>query len=109
MITTLATRWQRQTSQVEVDVIPVTDPHQLQSNLRTVSRLAGLFGVAVGIGVLAGWACGIEALKTVLPGYPPMAPNAAVGLMLVGTALSFDRRAHSSAAWSLLARICALI
>jgi hypothetical protein len=64
---------------------------QRLANCRTAARLAGVLSVIVGLVVLlGGWAAGIETLKTVLPEYPPMAPNAALGLILFGTALCLD-------------------
>jgi PAS domain S-box-containing protein len=43
--------------------------------------------VAVGILVLAGWRADVGTLRSVLPGLPPMMPNAAVAFALAGWAL----------------------
>jgi PAS domain S-box-containing protein len=75
---------------------------------RLAARFTGLLSVAVGIVVLAGgWACGIESLKSVLPGYAPMAPNTAIGLALIGAALWLDLWPQGSAARVVVIQICA--
>ena len=45
-----------------------------------------LAGAGIGVIGLAGWLTGIEPLITVVPGQPPMMPNTAIGLALVGVA-----------------------
>lgn len=51
------------------------------------SRLAGAVVLLLGILVLAGWAWDVAALKSVLPEFVPMQPNAALALALSGIAL----------------------
>ena len=71
------------------------------------SRLAGLLGVCVGLGVLlGGWACDIGALRTLVPGYPIMVPSTALGLFLCGTALWLDIPGKTKGAKYLLAQLC---
>ena len=75
---------------------------------RLAARLTGLLSVAIGMVVLlGGWGCRIETLKSVLPGYAPMAPNTAIGLALIGAALWLDLWPHGSAARVVLIQICA--
>jgi PAS domain S-box-containing protein len=52
--------------------------------------LAGLLATALGVVVLAGWAAGLEPLKSFLPGDLPMKANAAVLLVLSGTTLTLQ-------------------
>ena len=48
----------------------------------------------LGLIVLAGWALGIESLKTVFPGYVSMKANTAIGLVLCGTSLFIGYLSH---------------
>jgi PAS domain S-box-containing protein len=76
---------------VEETLIPAGAETRRFANFRRAARLASLLSLSVGLAVLiGGWACGIERLKTVLPGYAPMAPNTAIGLILMGAALWLD-------------------
>jgi PAS domain S-box-containing protein len=76
---------------------------RLSLHCRVAARLAGLLGLGVGLAVLlGGWACDIAGLKTVLPGFAPMAPNTAICLMLVGAALWLDREGQLGAAKRIL-------
>jgi len=85
-----------------------SDTARLLSFCRLASRIAGLVGVCVGISVLlGGWGFGIQSLKAVLHGYSPMAPNTAVGIMLLGLALGLDRGPQAIALCGPLARFCA--
>lgn len=64
-------------------------------SLVRISRWLGLAGAAVGVLVLLGWALDIGPLKSVIPGQVAMKPNTAVGIILLGVALSLvtDTRA----------------
>jgi PAS domain S-box-containing protein len=78
------------------------------SNFRLAARLAGLLSLSVGLAVvIGGWACGIERLKTVFPGYAPMAPNTAIVLVLMGAVLWLDDWPRTSAARVLCNRVLA--
>jgi len=67
-----------------------------------------LLGVCVGLTVLlGGWAFGIANLRTVLPGYPVMVPNTALGLFLCGAAIYLNRPGKTSQARHVLAQLCA--
>jgi PAS domain S-box-containing protein len=72
---------------------------QQLANFRRAARLASVLSLSVGLAVLiGGWACGIERLKTVLPGYAPMAPNTAIAIILMGSAIWLDNWPRTSAA-----------
>jgi PAS domain S-box-containing protein len=93
---------------VDAPVLAVSDSARLLSTCRLTSRLAGLVGVSVGLSVLvAGWEFHIESLKSVLPGYAPMAPNTAIGIILVGAALWLERGGKASVAESAIGGACA--
>jgi len=53
-----------------------------------LALLAGLLACTVGVVVLVGWAAGLELLRSFLPGALPMKANAALLLVLSGTALA---------------------
>src|SRR5258706_12290101 len=59
---------------------------------RAVALLSGLAGIALGAGVLAGWALDSGVLKTVVPGVATMKVNTAAGTLLCGTALALLSR-----------------
>ena len=54
---------------------------------RLAALLAGTAAVLVGGVVLIGWALDVAALKSVLPGWVSMKPNAAVAFILAGIAV----------------------
>ena len=54
---------------------------------RLAPPAAGGFGVALGVTVLIGWAAGVGALKSVLPGHIEMKANTAACFVLLGVAL----------------------
>ena len=58
------------------------------------SMWCGFLAIVLGISVLAGWASGIEFLKTVVPGFSSMKPNTAVFFIALGVALT--ARAYAS-------------
>jgi PAS domain S-box-containing protein len=57
---------------------------------KSMARFAGGLAVIVGGMVLVGWAFDIAALKSVLPGWVSMKPNAALAFILTGIALLFS-------------------
>jgi PAS domain S-box-containing protein len=92
---------------VDDTILAVPETNRLLSNCRLAARLLGLLSVGVGLAVLlGGWAFGIASLRTVLPGYTPMRPNTALGLLLCGAALWLDAR-QARGAERLLAQVCA--
>lgn len=56
-------------------------------NPKSIARLSSILIIIVSIAVLFGWAADIPFLKSVLPGFPVMAPNAAATFFLCGTNL----------------------
>ncbi len=54
--------------------------------LERTARIAALLAALLGAAVLAGWAFGISALKSVFPGYAAMQPNAAMLFVVAGVA-----------------------
>jgi signal transduction histidine kinase len=69
--------------------------------------LVGLFAVAAGAAVLAGWLFEIPSLKSVLPGVVTMKANTAVGFILAGLSLALLGCAARSAWVRQLSRVCA--
>ena len=67
------------------------EPNRPMVTSRLASLLTGTMAVLVGVAVLAGWALDIGALKSVLPGWVAMKPNAAVAFILIGIAMLFSR------------------
>jgi PAS domain S-box-containing protein len=59
----------------------------LELRLRKVSMAMAVLAFLVGLLVLAGWYFGIPELTGILPGFTPMKPNAALGLILSSLAL----------------------
>lgn len=59
---------------------------------QNVALLSGLASIGLGSVVLVGWALGIDALKSVLPGLVTMKANTACGMVLCGTALALLSR-----------------
>jgi PAS domain S-box-containing protein len=57
------------------------------ASLQLAARLLAVLAEAIGILVLAGWAFDIAALKSVLPGWVSMKPNAAFASVLMGFAV----------------------
>ena len=55
--------------------------------LNAFSKTASIVVVAIGILVLTGWVTGTEAFKSVIPGYPSMKFNTALGFVLGGLSL----------------------
>lgn len=81
--------------------------HQQISALQTFSRYSALAVVVIGVLVLAGWATGIDALKTLAPNTVSMQANTAACMIFAGIALFLASR-PTLAPWShLAARICA--
>ena len=61
-------------------------------------RVLGACTALVGGAVLLGWALDISALKSVLPGFPLMVPNTAVGFLLSGLSLGLLGEAQAGPA-----------
>ena len=68
---------------------PAAPPSRDRSSLSAyrVETFVAALSVLTGAMVLAGWALEIGALKSVLPGWVSMKPNAALGFILIGIAL----------------------
>ena len=66
----------------------INDPAARRS---LVVWVAGGSVVLVGLGVLAGWICGVPLLKNPLPGLVQMKANAAVGFVALGASLLLTR------------------
>ncbi len=62
------------------------EPSTFIAPLRLFSRVAGELVALLGLAVLVGWAFGIEALKTAIPGFVSMQPNTAALFLSTGTA-----------------------
>jgi len=73
-----------------------------------LARLAATLAALLGLLVLAGWALGIGALKSVVSGAVEMKANTAVGLVLAGVAL-FISACRSLPIWEFVSRTMALI
>jgi hypothetical protein len=54
---------------------------------RRLGKTAGALVLITGVIVLLGWAFDVATLKSVLPGFPPMVPNTALGFVLSGLSL----------------------
>lgn len=79
-------------------------PPNSRNIARSVPLWAGLFCITLGCLVLLGWAMGIEALKSVLPGHATMRPNTAIAFLLSGVsvlAFSVRQRWPYTARWAL--------
>ena len=77
----------------------LADPATGQARSGIVS-LASWFSIVVGFLVLTGWAFEIESFKVVLPGLVAMKVNAAIGFVLLGTALELIT-SRPTTAWKL--------
>lgn len=62
-----------------------------------MSRWLGLAAAAIGSLALLGWVLEVGRLKSVIPGHVAMKPNAAIGLILLGVALSLVTAARTAA------------
>lgn len=60
--------------------------------LANIGRWLSLLGAALGALGLLGWLVGSAFLTRVIPGEPPMTPNAAVGLLLIGLSAALQHR-----------------
>lgn len=61
-------------------------------NVVALGQRLCLTGAAIGAIGLLGWITGATGLTTILPGHPPMMPNTALGLVLIGVAGALRRR-----------------
>jgi HD-GYP domain-containing protein (c-di-GMP phosphodiesterase class II) len=62
-------------------------PGRILRSFRLLARACGLLALALGAGALGGWAFGVEAAVSLLPGLPRTAPNTALCLAMAGLAL----------------------
>ena len=72
-------------------------PGILVTTLRTTNlgRAFCLGGASLGAIGLIGWLINVRVLVTILPGEPPMMPNTALALLLLGIAAAFSDSEHS--------------
>lgn len=68
------------------------------SRTRRVARWLGFAAAAIGALALIGWVADVGLLKSVVPGNVAMKPNAAIGLILLGAALSLVTSSRAAAA-----------
>ncbi len=80
----------------------------LIASLRAASRVSAVTVFLVGGLVLLGWALGIGALTTVLPGQVTLKANAAVGLVLAGISLWLVQSESRSRIAHRAAQLCAV-
>jgi hypothetical protein len=59
----------------------------VQTGSARLKTVCGLVVTAIGLSALAGWGTGHRVLSGIRPDYIPMAPNTAVGFLLLGIAL----------------------
>jgi diguanylate cyclase (GGDEF)-like protein len=93
-----------------VDRVTEQSNQRLITVIRSFSPVAAIAVTAIGLLVLASWALGLEAIKSIVPGTASMKANSAVCMVLVGVSLLLASRQGSSrqAPWHLLiARLCA--
>ncbi|MBW4458526.1 MAG: diguanylate cyclase [Nostoc indistinguendum CM1-VF10] len=57
--------------------------------LKATKQVVGMFVALVGCAVMVGWLTDIQTLKSILPDWVTMKPNAALGFVLAGLALIF--------------------
>jgi PAS domain S-box-containing protein len=57
---------------------------------RSLSKAGATVSVAAGSIALIGWLLGIKLLRTILPGFPSMVPNTALGLIFSGISLALQ-------------------
>jgi PAS domain S-box-containing protein len=83
----------------------------LVTNLRTTNlgRALCLGGASLGAIGLIGWLTGADALVTIVPGQPPMMPNTALALLLLGIAGALRDVRHPARAKRLLSLMAAVI
>ena len=75
--------------------------------LTAVGRTLCLGGAAVGALGLLGWTAGVPFLLTIVPGHPPIMPNAALGLLLAGVAGALRSRRQAGTARKVLSLLAA--
>lgn len=71
----------------------------LVKRCQSIARFCALAVTMLGIAVLIGWARDIGALKSVLPGWVTMKPNAALGFVLAGVSLAAAGQAQKAPGW----------
>lgn len=84
-------------------------PANSRSLIASFTLISSASAIGMGGLVLIGWAFGLSALKTVLPGRVAMNPTTAVCFMLAGTALHVLRAGPARGPQRRLARIAAFI
>jgi len=76
-------------------------------NTARVPRVAGGVVIVIGLGALAGWQLDVAWLKSFAPGQATMSPAAALGLVLLGSALWLSSERETSRAVAWVADACA--
>jgi PAS domain S-box-containing protein len=74
-----------------------------------VGLLLCLLGAALGVLGLCGWLTGATSLTTFVPGQPPMMPNTALGLLLLGGAGALRHRQVSAGMLRTISLLAALV
>ncbi|MFZ4579046.1 MAG: sensor histidine kinase [Myxococcota bacterium] len=85
-----------------------TDLKQDRAPPRTTALVIGVITIIAGSSVLVGWQLDIAALKSVLPSFMAMKPNAAVAFIFAGASLALTARFASSAPARWAAHACAV-
>jgi PAS domain S-box-containing protein len=91
---------------------PVTETdlaNSLGVYFHMASRLLGMAATILSLLILTGWLFGIERLSAVVPGSLPMAINAAMCAVLLGTALLLGNPGAAAHKHRALASVCAML
>lgn len=78
------------------------DEPALQARYESLARVLALGVAMLGIGVLAGWATDVTALKSLRRDWVPMTPDTAIGFALTGLSLWAAGRSRSASHWRAL-------
>jgi PAS domain S-box-containing protein len=83
----------RDVPSTQVSLGPSPSDERSQKRSVVAATLIGVASVLLGLTVLAGWVFGVDAIKSIQPGWATMKANTAIGFILAGTALwSIQRR-----------------
>jgi len=80
---------------------------QIQANAK-LGWLLCLGGASVGLIVLAGWLTGVEQLAILIPGLPPMMPNASICVAALGIAGALRRQENAKGARFVFSAVLAI-